>query len=411
MSKSTLKIRFFLRRNHVYADGTCCIMTRITINGENTNFSSKLNVNPKLWDTKLGKVGGKSKVASELNGLMSDMESSIRQMYFDMSRYETVTAEKLRNAFMGIVPENQTLIGLFTEHIEECRALIGISKTPATVQKYDRALRRVKEFIKFKYHLTDMPLRDVNHKFIVDLETYLRTVSGCNENTTAKFIQTFKSIIIKAKNNGWIIADPFANYRIRIKRVDRGYLTEKEIATIAEKEFPTKRLEQVRDIFIFSCYTGLAYIDIKELKKEHIQTSFDGNQWIMTHRHKTGTPVNVPLLAIPQELIKKYEGQAKDGLLFPVLSNQKMNAYLKEIAVVCGIEKNITFHLARHTFATTVTLSHGVPIESVSKMLGHTNIQTTQIYARITNQKISKDMAALAEKMGGSLGQPAVNPK
>ena len=411
MSKSTLKVRFFLRRNHVYADGTCCIMTRITINGENTNFSSNLNVNPKLWDTKQGKVSGKSKVATELNGLMSDMESSIRQMYFDMSRYETVTAEKLRNAFMGIVPENQTLIGLFTEHIEECRALIGISKTPATVQKYDRALRRVKEFIKFKYHLTDMPLRDVNHKFIVDLETYLRTVSGCNENTTAKFIQTFKSIIIKAKNNGWIIADPFANYRIRIKRVDRGYLTEKEIATIAEKEFPTKRLEQVRDIFIFSCYTGLAYIDIKELKKEHIQTSFDGNQWIMTHRHKTGTPVNVPLLAIPQELIKKYEGQAKDGLLFPVLSNQKMNAYLKEIAVVCGIEKNITFHLARHTFATTVTLSHGVPIESVSKMLGHTNIQTTQIYARITNQKISKDMAALAEKMGGSLGQPAVNPK
>lgn len=407
MSKSTLKIRFFLRRNHVYADGTCCIMTRITINGENTNFSSKLNVNPKLWDTKQGKVSGKSKVATELNGLMSDMESSIRQMYFDMSRYETVTAEKLRNAFMGIVPENQTLIGLFTEHIEECRALIGISKTPATVQKYDRALRRVKEFIKFKYHLTDMPLRDVNHKFIVDLETYLRTVSGCNENTTAKFIQTFKAIIIKAKNNGWIIADPFANYRIRIKGVDRGYLTEKEIATIAEKEFPTKRLEQVRDIFIFSCYTGLAYIDIKELKKEHIQTSFDGNQWIMTHRHKTGTPVNVPLLAIPQELIKKYEGQAKDSLLFPVLSNQKMNAYLKEIAVVCGIEKNITFHLARHTFATTVTLSHGVPIESVSKMLGHTNIQTMQIYARITNQKISKDMAALAEKMGGSLGVSA----
>lgn len=407
MSKSTLKIRFFLRRNHVYADGTCCIMTRITINGENTNFSSKLNVNPKLWDTKQGKVSGKSKVATELNGLMSDMESSIRQMYFDMSRYETVTAEKLRNAFMGIVPENQTLIGLFTEHIEECRALIGISKTPATVQKYDRALRRVKEFIKFKYHLTDMPLRDVNHKFIVDLETYLRTVSGCNENTTAKFIQTFKAIIIKAKNNGWIIADPFANYRIRIKRVDRGYLTEKEIATIAEKEFPTKRLEQVRDIFIFSCYTGLAYIDIKELKKEHIQTSFDGNQWIMTHRHKTGTPVNVPLLAIPQELIKKYEGQAKDSLLFPVLSNQKMNAYLKEIAVVCGIEKNITFHQSRHTFATTVTLSHGVPIESVSKMLGHTNIQTMQIYARITNQKISKDMAALAEKMGGSLGVSA----
>lgn len=348
MSKSTLKVRFFLRRNHVYADGTCCIMTRITVNGENTNFSSKLNVNPKLWDTKEGKVGGKSKIASELNGLMSDMESSIRQMYFDMSRYETVTAEKLRNAFMGIVPEQQTLIGLFTEHIEECRALIGISKTPATVQKYDRALRRVKEFIKFKYNLSDMPLRDVKHKFIVDLEMYLRTVSGCNENTTAKFIQTFKAIIIKAKNNGWIIADPFANYKIRLKRVDRGYLTEEELAVIIKKEFSTKRLEQVRDIFIFSCYTGLAYIDIKELCAADIRTSFDGKEWIMTHRHKTKTPVNVPLLDIPRKLVAKYKGKTKDGKLLPVLSNQKMNAYLKEIAGVCEIDKNITFHLARH---------------------------------------------------------------
>lgn len=399
MSKSTLKVRFFLRRNHVYADGTCCIMTRITINGDNTNFSSKLTVKPELWDTKEGKVTGKSKVANELNRLMSEMASSIRQMFFDMSRYETVTAEKLRNAFMGIVPPEQTLIGLFTEHIEECKALEGISKSPATVQKYDRALRRVKEFIKFKYHVTDMPLLDIKHKFIVDLETYLRTVSGCNENTTAKFIQTFKAIIIKARNNGWILADPFANYKIRIKKVDRGYLTAEELRIIREKEMPIKRLAQVRDIFVFSCYTGLAYIDIKELTDNHVKTAFDGKQWIMTHRHKTKTNVNVPLLSVALDLIEKYKGTTKDGRLFPVLSNQKMNAFLKEIATVCGIDKNITFHMARHTFATTVTLSQGVPIESVSKMLGHTNIATTQIYARVINQKISSDMAALAAKM------------
>ncbi len=380
MSKSTLKVRFFLRRNHVYADGTCCIMTRITINGDNTNFSSKLTVKPELWDTKEGKVTGKSKVANELNRLMSEMASSIRQMFFDMSRYETVTAEKLRNAFMGIVPADQTLIGMFTEHVEECRSLLGISKTPATIQKYDRTLRRVKEFIKFKYHLTDMPIRDVNHRFVVDLETYLRTVSGCGENTTAKFLQIFRAVIIKAKNYGWIIADPFANYKIRMKKVDVGYLTAEELRIIREKEMPIKRLAQVRDIFVFSCYTGLAYIDIKELTDNHIKTAFDGKQWIMTHRHKTKTNVNVPLLSVALDLIEKYKGATKDGRLFPVLSNQKMNAFLKEIATVCGIDKNITFHMARHTFATTVTLSQGVPIESVSKMLGHTNIATTQIY-------------------------------
>lgn len=402
MSKSTLKVRFFLRRNHVYADGTCCIMTRITINGDNTNFSSKLTVKPELWDTKEGKVTGKSKVANELNRLMSEMASSIRQMFFDMSRYETVTAEKLRNAFMGIVPADQTLIGMFTEHVEECRSLLGISKTPATVQKYDRTLRRVKEFIKFKYHLSDMPIRDVNHRFVVDLETYLRTVSGCGENTTAKFLQIFRAVIIKAKNYGWIIADPFANYKIRMKKVDVGYLTAEELRIIREKEMPIKRLAQVRDIFVFSCYTGLAYIDIKELTTNHIKTSFDGKQWIMTHRHKTKTNVNVPLLSVALNLIEKYKGTTKDGRLFPVLSNQKMNAFLKEIATVCGIDKNITFHMARHTFATTVTLAQGVPIESVSKMLGHTNISTTQIYARVINQKISSDMAALAAKMEGA---------
>ena len=218
----------------------------------------------------------------------------------------------------------------------------------------------------------------------------------------AKFMQFFKRIIILARNNGLIVHDPFANYKIQLKKVDRGYLTEQEMNKIIQKKFPTKRLEQVRDIFIFSCFTGLAYIDVKELTKNHIRISFDGNIWIMTKRHKTKVNVNVPLMDIPKKILQKYEGELPDDKILPVLSNQKMNAYLKEIADVCGITKNLTFHLARHTFATTVTLAKGIPIETVSKMLGHTNIQTTQIYARITNDKISKDMEGLSEKFNES---------
>ena len=212
-------------------------------------------------------------------------------------------------------------------------------------------------------------------------------------------MQTLRMIIIEAKNNGWIFHDPFTNYRIRLKKVDRGYLTEEELQRILQKKMQCGRLEQVRDIFIFSCFTGLAYIDVQNLTKENIRTSFDGKLWIMTHRHKTQTPVNVPLLKVPQMLLKKYEGTLPDGRLLPVLSNQKLNSYLKEIADLCGIEKNITFHLARHTFATTMTLAKGVPIETVSKMLGHTNIVTTQIYARITNDKIGRDMQLLAGQL------------
>jgi len=206
-------------------------------------------------------------------------------------------------------------------------------------------------------------------------------------------------IILLAKNNGWIFNDPFSNYKIRLKRVDRGYLTDQEIQKVLDKDFDSKRLEQVRDVFIFSCYTGLAYIDVKQLTANNICTSFDGKQWIMTHRQKTDTPVNVPLLNIPLTILKKYEGKLPKGQLLPVLSNQKLNSYLKEIADLCGIQKNVTFHLARHTFATTTTLSKGVPIETVSKMLGHTNIRTTQIYARITNEKISRDMQLLSSKL------------
>jgi site-specific recombinase, phage integrase family len=214
-------------------------------------------------------------------------------------------------------------------------------------------------------------------------------------------MQFFKRIILIARNNGILTGNPFANYKIRLEKVDRGYLTEDEIKIILKKKMVSERLEQVRDVFIFSCFSGLAYVDVANLKEDNIRKSFDGNLWIITKRQKTNTDVNVPLLDIPKMILEKYKGKLPNGKVLPIISNQKLNAYLKEIADVCEIKKNLTFHLARHTFATTTTLAKGVPIETVSKMLGHTNIETTQIYARITNNKISNDMQGLDKKFVG----------
>ena len=215
------------------------------------------------------------------------------------------------------------------------------------------------------------------------------------------FIFSTKRIILIARNNGILTGNPFANYKIRLEKVDRGYLTEDEIKIILKKKMVSERLEQVRDVFIFSCFSGLAYVDVANLKEDNIRKSFDGNLWIITKRQKTNTDVNVPLLDIPKMILEKYKGKLPNGKVLPIISNQKLNAYLKEIADVCEIKKNLTFHLARHTFATTTTLAKGVPIETVSKMLGHTNIETTQIYARITNNKISNDMQGLDKKFVG----------
>ena len=401
MSKSTFRILFYVRKNQVNKEGKASIMIRLTINGNTSQFSSKLEVEPELWDVKGQKMSGSSLKARQFNSLLDDVRTSLKNHFHDIETHEAyVTAEKVRNAFLGMTIRQQTLLGTFRKHNEDVQKLVGISKSVATYAKYDRCMRRLEEFMQAKYRIKDIALKEISHVFITDFETYLRTESGCNENTTAKFMQTFRMIIIMAKNNGWIFADPFINYKIRLKRVDRGYLTEPEITKILKKQFTCKRLEQVCDVFIFACFTGLAYIDVRNLTKENIQTSFDGKLWIMTARQKTDTAVTVPLLKVPQAILKKYEGTQPDGRLLPVLSNQKLNSYLKEIGDLCGITKNITFHVARHTFATTMTLAKGVPIETVSKMLGHTNIITTQIYARITNDKIGRDMQVLSGQLG-----------
>ena len=400
--KSTFSVIFYLRRDRKKRDGTCPVMCRITIDGIDTRFNTKLHVQLSKWDVNANKVSGINPESRNLNARLDDIKASLHRIYHDLQRFDIVTPEKIKGEFLGLDESGETILKLFDKHNEDVASMVGISKSAATLQKYNVTRKHVANFIKKKYRVSDMAVKSINDMFIRDFEVYLLTQERVSHNTMAKFMQFFKRIIILARNNGLIVHDPFANYKIQLKKVDRGYLTEQEMNKIIQKKFPTKRLEQVRDIFIFSCFTGLAYIDVKELTKNHIRISFDGNIWIMTKRHKTKVNVNVPLMDIPKKILEKYEGELPDDKILPVLSNQKMNAYLKEIADVCGITKNLTFHLARHTFATTVTLAKGIPIETVSKMLGHTNIQTTQIYARITNDKISKDMEGLSEKFNES---------
>lgn len=401
MKQSTFKILFYLRSNHVNKDGTSAIIVRVSIDGERQDWSTKLACEPERWDGKAGKATGRSSKSFEINNRLQDIQTILTNHFYDIQRrHGFVTAEMVRNAYMGITQREESLLKLYEQHLEDTKKLVGLSKADPTYRKYERMYRRVVEFMKKKYNITDIPLREIKYQFIVDLEFFLRTEYGYSQNTTYKCMKFFKQVINKAIRAGLITVDPFNGYKISVQRVDRGFLSEDDLKKMMEKEFASKRLEQVRDIFVFACFSGLAYIDLANLRVDNIQKMFDGRLCIVTHRQKTNTKVTVPLLPPAIKILKKYEGKYLDGQLLPIITNQKLNCYLKEIADICGIEKNLTFHLARHTFATTMTLGKGVPIESVSKMLGHTNIQTTQIYARITNEKISHDMENLAKNLG-----------
>ena len=397
--RNTFKVLFYLKKGRETAGGEVMIMTRITVNGEVSQFSTKQKLAPSDWCVRSNRAIGRSIRIQQINNLLEEIKGNLFRVYQELQlRDNYVTAEKLRNAFMGNNKDCTTVLQLFRKHNEDVSLLVGISKAKATYQKYEVTRKHLENFMKYKYNISDIYVKEINTMFIRDFEVYLMTIGKCQANTTAKFMQFFKRIILIARENGLLQSDPFATYKIKLKRVDRGYLSKEEITLLVKKKFASERLEQVRDLFVFSCFCGLAYIDLKNLTSENIKISFDGEIWIMTKRQKTNTIVNVPLMAIPKMILEKYQGKLEDGKILPMISNQKLNSYLKEIADICGIQKVITFHLARHTFATTTTLAAGVPIETVSKMLGHTNIATTQIYARVTNNKISKDMEGISDK-------------
>jgi site-specific recombinase XerD len=397
--RSTFKVLFFLKRDKQKANGSVPLFCRITIDGKVARFGMKQDVNPKFWCVKVGKAIGRSTEASEINSLIDDTKSAIINVYRDLQeKGKSVTAETVKNTFLGIDNMHQNLLKLFDQHNAEKKMLVGISIAKSTYNKYCITRDHLVAYLKNWHNLSDIPLKEINHKFVCDFELYLLTVNHSAENTIAKYMQMFKHIIGVAIKYKLIHDNPFSEYRIHLKKTDRGYLTQDEIEILINQQFSKKHLEKIRDVFVFCCFTGLSYIDVKKLTTDNIQQSFDGGMWIIGKRRKTDVGYRIPLLDIAKRILEKYSDMMSNGLSLPVTTNQYSNIYLKQIGEMCGLKKKLTFHLSRHTFAT-LTLSKGVSIESVSKMLGHTNIQTTQIYARITSDKISRDMAAFSEKI------------
>ncbi len=336
-----------------------------------------------------------------LKTLEQQVYDAHRQM---MDSKVPITVQSLKDKLFGKEekPEIKMLVPIFKEHNRRIAAMVGRDYAAGTLERYTTSLKHTVEFMQCQYQATDIDIKKIDHEFVSSYEFFLRSEKNCCNNTTVKYLKNFKKIIRICLSNHWLDKDPFAAYKAKLDEVMPAFLTALELQAISGKQFVSERINQVRDIFLFSCYTGLAYVDVKKLKRSKIVTGFDVQQWVSTSRQKTDTTSKIPLLPVALEIMNRYENHPQcgyEGKLLPVLSNQKMNGYLKEIGDICGITKPFTYHTARHTFATTVTLSNGVPIESVSKMLGHKNIKTTQHYARILDSKVSEDMNLLRQKM------------
>lgn len=398
----TFNLLFFIKKSKIKANGTAPIYLRITIDGIPKEISSKRNILPNKWDNKLQKGIGATEEIRSLNAYLKTLEQEVYEAHHLLMKDKKIaTSCALKSKLLGKGPRARMLISIFQDHNDKVKSLVGQEYAAGTVERYETSLRHTKEFLQWKYSISDIDIKEIDHAFITEYEYFLRSVRKCANNTAVKYIKNFHKIINICLANNWIDRNPFANYKSKVKEVERVYLTQEEIENIINKNFKTERLSLVRDLFVFSCFTGLAYIDVKNLTKLNLSIGVDGEKWIFTHRQKTETASKIPVLPIVQMIIDKYKDHPQSvnqNKLLPILSNQRMNEYLKEIAGVCEIEKDLTFHIARHTFATTITLTNGVPIESVSKMLGHTSIKTTQHYAKILDKKVSNDMQLLRDK-------------
>lgn len=389
--KNTFNILFFIKKNEAKQNGYCTIMVRITIDGEYLQFSTKQEILPYLWNQKNGSASGRTIAARQVNDHLTTIRLELHNHYRKLSdKYGKVFPLMVKNAYL--TPEDYYMLGYqFEEQLRHLKSRIGKNLTRETYYRYELTWRRLQNFIKEKYNSSDIPLDKINLRFLEKFYLYLREKHDCANDTAQKFMQKLEAVLIYAEKIRVIPSNPFLFYTYQFDKKKPVYLTKQEIDRIWKKQFKTPRLTLVKDLFIFSCYTGLSFAEICNLRKDNIQKMNDGSSWIFIKRKKTDVMSYIPLLPIPILLIGKYQNAKNEDLVFNTYTNQKTNEYLKEIAEVCGIRKNLIFHLARHSFAT-LALSYGVSIESISGMLGHTNITTTQIYAQITKQKIGEEM-------------------
>ena len=403
MERTTFGLLFYIRRDKTNKKGEAPVFMRLTINGERADASIKRFIEPHAWNSAKGKANEKSRGGKDLNLYLDAISANILRIQRDLELdKKEVSAQIILNRYLGKEQSDRhTLMVVFRALNEKCRALSGISLAPGTVIRYETTLRLTEEFLQKSYQKEDCYLDEVTNQFIEDFEFFLKTVRRCCHNTTSKYLMNFKKIVRIALAKGWMKKDPFAHIRFHLDPVEREFLEKQELKAMLNKEITITRLAQVRDIFCFCCLTGLAFTDVQQLKPEHLVADIHGKIWIRKARQKTKNMCNIPLLDEAQKIIDRYRDHPycqTHGVLLPVCSNQKMNSYLKELADICGIRKNLSTHCARHTFAT-LTLASGATIDNVAKMLGHANVNMTRRYAKVLDSSIMRDMEVVAENM------------
>ena len=398
--KNTFSILFYIRTSKQKKDGTTPIYVRITVNGKRSDFSAQRSITASRWNKSKTRAKGTTEAVRTLNTYLDTVQALIYEHHqILISKGKFVSAIAIKNAYLGLSEEKKTLIDLFQYHIDSITSLIGKGYVKSTVTKYKTTLKHLKAFIKYKYKSDDLHLIQISLGTITAFEHYLKTVQGVGINCTNKYLTHFNKVVNLAVANDWLIKNPCLIHKMKNETVLKGFLNEFEIQLMIDEDISNKRLAQVRDIFVFCCLTGLAFIDVKNLTPVDVKKGVNGKEWLLTKRQKTGTQTHIPLFAYALTIIERYKNHPESvskGTVLPVLSNQKMNAYLKEVAVICGLDKHLTMHLARHTFAT-YTLTKGIPIETVSKMLGHSSLKTTQIYAKVIDSKIAMDIDAIID--------------
>jgi integrase len=349
--RTIVSLLFSLRKPKNYKAGDMPIYLRIPVDGQRAELAVSRKCDPARWDTASGKATGSKANSRTLNAYLDDIQFKIFEVHRKMSEADEIfTVETLKNRFVGKEEKARTLLTVFTDHNQKMKSLVGEEFEKSTLQRYETCLMHTKDFIQLQYNISDVPVTKINCAFLNDFEYYLRSVRKCGNNSAIKYIKNLGKIVRICLGNGWLAVDPYVNYKPKQKAGHREVLPKEELDQLRKKKLSVERLNAVRDMFVFCCYTGLAYVH--KLKRSEL---VNGNLWIYTNRQKTDTLSRIPVLPVALSIIQAYKDHpqciVKDALL-PIMSNQKMNAYLKEIADLCKIKKPLTFHIARHTFAT-----------------------------------------------------------
>jgi len=400
--KSTYSVIFYLKREKLKKDGTYPVMGRITVDGTQCQFSCKVNCDPKIWETKGGRAKGKSVMARNVNMELDKIKTRIDNHYKEIvERDNFVTAEKVKNAFLGLEYRQQTLMTTYAQWVADYeKQVAGGLKAQKTLEKYQSVYKHVSNFLQFHYHVKDMALKEIMPSFISDFEIYLKTEKHLSHNTVNIYVKPIMMLMHRAHENGWVSRYPFGEYKIGKEEVEKGFLTKEELQALMNIPNLNPKRSLVRDLFVFCCFTGLAWVDLKNLSEDNIvKNPIDGSLWIRTRRQKTGVAENVKLMPVPLAILEKYRGLCDDGHIFPVPRFQSDCMILNTVAKMCGITKHLTWHMSRHTMATVVCLANGMPLEVVSSVLGHKSIDSTQIYAKITQEKLGSEMDMLASRL------------